>query len=107
MSATEVVELLAALRAGRLTLAEVAERFRRMQWPSSRRPTPTTYAELADQQDVVVDVPGSFDEVTAAYDRGALTSDEYQVLSDAVAAAIDAAIWVTGATPGAGSDSLE
>jgi len=107
MSATEVVELLAALRAGRLTLAEVAERFRRMQWPSSRRPTPTTYAELADQQDVDVDVPGSFDEVTAAYDRGLLTSHEYRVLSDAVAAAIDARLRATGATPAAGSDSPE
>lgn len=107
MSASEVAELLAALGAGRLTLAEVAERFRRVQWPSSRRPTPTTYAELADQQDVDVDVPGSFDEVTQEYDRGALTSDEYRVLSDAVAAAIDAWIRVTGTTPGAGSDSQE
>lgn len=107
MSGTEVVELIAGLRAGRLTLAEVAERFRRLQWPSSRRPTPMTYAELADQQDVDVDVPGSFDEVTAAYDRGALTSDEYRVLADAVAAAIDAGIRATRATPGAGSDSPE
>jgi hypothetical protein len=87
----EVGELIAALRSGQLSLDEVAGRFRRRDWPVTRRQTPITYAGMAEQQDVEADVPGSYDDVTAAYDRGDLTSEEYRVLSDAVAAAINAA----------------
>jgi hypothetical protein len=94
MSGSEVTECIAALRAGRLSLDEVAERFRHRDWPPARRPVPTTYAEMARQQDVEPDVPGSYDEVTAAYDRGDLTSEEYRVLSAAVAAALNAAAGV-------------
>ncbi len=90
MSATEVTECIAALRAGQMTLDEVAARFRRRNWAATRRAAPVTYAEMARQQDVETDVPGSYDEVTAAYDRGELTSEEYRVLSDAVADAINA-----------------
>ena len=89
MSASEVTEWISALRAGRMSLAEVAERFRQRDWSAARRPGPRTLAETAGQQDVEVDVPGSYDEVTAAYDRGDLTSDQYRVLSDAVADAIN------------------
>lgn len=91
MSGSDVTECIAALRGGWMSLDEVAERFRQRNWPAARRPTPTSYAEMAQQQDVEPDVPGSYDEVTAAYDRGDLTSHEYMVLSDAVAAAINAA----------------
>jgi len=90
MSATEVATLIAALRAGRLSIDQVAGRFSRMDWPATRRQPPSTYSEMAAQEDIEVDVPGSFDEVTAAYDRGELTSEEYRVLSDAVAEAISA-----------------
>lgn len=90
MSVTEVAWLLAELRAGKVNIDEVAARFRRRDWPATRRQAPATYDEMAAQQDVDVDVPGSLDEVTAAYDRGELTSDEYRVLSDAVADAINA-----------------
>ena len=69
----------------------MAERFRHTDWPVTGRHLARTYAELAAQQDVGVDVPGSLDEVTAAYDRGELTSEEYRVLCDAVADAINAA----------------
>ncbi len=100
MSGSEVTECIAALRAGRLSLDEVAERFRQRDWPRARRPAPTSYGEMAQQQDVELDVPGSYDEVTAAYDRGELTSDEYQVLSDAAAYAINR-------TSAAGSGSPE
>lgn len=92
MSRSDVAECIAALRAGWLSLDEVAERFRQRNWQVARRPVPTSYAEIAQQQDVEPDVPGSHDEVTAAYDRGDLTSHEYWVLSDAVAAAINAAV---------------
>jgi predicted RNA-binding protein associated with RNAse of E/G family len=90
MSTSEVAELVAALRAGRLTVDEVAERFRRRPWVAARRPVPRTYAEMAAQQDADADVPGSFDEVVAAYDRGELTRDQYRTLAHAVADAIDA-----------------
>jgi hypothetical protein len=90
MSSTEVSELIAALRAGTLSLDEVAERFRQRVWPPSRPAAPRNYEEMAAQRDPGADVPGSYDDVTAAYDRGELTSDQYQVLSDAVAEAINA-----------------
>jgi hypothetical protein len=96
MSGSEVTGYVAALRAGRMSLDEVAERFRQRDWPAARRPAPTTYAEMAQQQDVEPDVPGSYDEVTAAYDRGDLTSHEYRVLSDAVAEAINARTLAAG-----------
>jgi hypothetical protein len=91
MSGSEVTEWIAALRAGWMSLDEVAERFRQRDWPPARRPVPATFADMARQQDVEPDVPGSYDEVTAAYDRGDLTSEEYRTLSAAVAAAINAA----------------
>jgi hypothetical protein len=90
MSTSEVAGLIAALRAGTLTVEEVAERFRRRSWAAARRPVPRSYAEMAAQQDVDTDVPGSFDEVVAAYDRGELTREEYRTLARAVAEAIDA-----------------
>jgi len=45
---------------------------------------------MAEQQDPEPDVPASFDEVTAAYDRGELTRDQYRTLAHAVAEAINA-----------------
>ena len=91
MSTSEVARLLADLRVGRMSVDDVAERFSRRDWSATRRQPPATYEEMAAQQDVDVDVPGSLDEVTTAYDRGELTSDEYRVLSDAVADAINSA----------------
>lgn len=90
MSATEVAELIAAMRAGRLSVDEVAELFRHRSWVTARRPAPRTYAEMAAQQDAGADVPGSFDEVVAAYDRGELTREQYRTLAHAVADAINA-----------------
>jgi hypothetical protein len=90
MSSTEVTDLLAALRDGSISLDEVAARFRERSWPITRRPAPATYAELAGQQDPGADVPGSFDDVTAAYDRGEITRDQYRTLAHAVADAINA-----------------
>jgi hypothetical protein len=87
---TEVSELLAGFRAGEMDLDELIERFRRRSWVIARRPPPTTYMEMAEQEDPEPDVPGSFDEVTAAYDRGELTRDQYRALAHAVADAINA-----------------
>jgi hypothetical protein len=87
MTATEVTDLLAALRDGTMTLDEVAERFRQRSWPRNTRPAPTTYLELAAraQEDPEPDVPGSFDEVTAARYSGEITDDQYEVLAQAMA----------------------
>jgi hypothetical protein len=92
MSSSEVTDLIVALRAGSVSLDEVADRFRWRTWPRTRRAAPESYEELAAaaQLDPDADVPGSYDDVTAAYDRGELTSAEYDVLSEAVAESIRA-----------------
>lgn len=90
MSTSEVDGLISALRSGNLTLAEITERFRARSWPRTRRPTPLTALELAEQQDPEPDVPGSYDDLTGAYDRGELTAEEYDTLAEAIADAIRA-----------------
>jgi hypothetical protein len=90
MSTNEVDDLISALRSGNLTLAEVADRFRVRPWPRTRRAPAQTPLQWAEQQDPQPDVPGSYDDLTGAYDRGQLTAEEYDVLSDAVADSIRA-----------------
>jgi hypothetical protein len=92
MSSAEVTELLAALQAGDLSLSEVAERFRRRSWARTKAPAPQSYLELsaATLLDPGANVPGSFDEVTAAYDRGEITREQYRTLAHAVADSINA-----------------
>jgi hypothetical protein len=87
MITTEVIELIAALRNGSLSLEEVSERFRERTWPRTRKPAPASYLQMAADalEDPQPDVPGSFDEVTAAYDRGELTRAQYRTLAEAVA----------------------
>jgi hypothetical protein len=87
MTTTEVTELIAALRSGSLSLDEVAQRFRERAWPRTRKPAPASYLEMAADalEDPEPDIPGSFDEVTAAYDRGELTRPQYRALAEAVA----------------------
>jgi len=84
---SEVTDLISALRDGRMTLEQVARRFRERSWP--RRPTArsSTYLEraAAAQEDSDVYLPGSFDDVAAAHHEGKLTDQEYSVLSEAVA----------------------
>lgn len=84
---SEVTDLIEALRGGAMSLEDVAQRFRERSWPRRRTPEPQTYLELAAaaQQDPEPYVPGSFDDVVAAYDRGQISDDEYEVLSEAVA----------------------
>jgi hypothetical protein len=92
MITTEVTELIAALRNGSMSLEEVAQRFRERSWPRTSKPAPTSYLEMAAAalEDPEPDVPGSFDEVTAAYDRGELTRAQYRVLAEAVAESLRA-----------------
>jgi hypothetical protein len=83
---SEVTELINSYKAGGLTLDELAERFRARPWPATTPPPPSSYLEMAAraQEDPRPDVPNSYDDVTAAYARGDLTRDEYDVLSEAV-----------------------
>lgn len=85
----EVNELLDKYKAGELTLEELAQRFRVRRWPRTKRQEPKTYLEMAAraQEDPDPYVVGSWDDVAAAYFRHDLSTDEYTVLSEAVAEA--------------------
>jgi hypothetical protein len=89
---SEVTELIDALRNGTLSLDEVAQRFRERSWPRTRGPKPRTYLEraAAAEADPEPLIPGSFDEVAAAYHRGDLSLDAYRMLADAAAESIRA-----------------
>jgi hypothetical protein len=88
----EVADLLDALHQGSMTLDEVAERFRHRSWPTRKRPQPRSFLEAAaaDLEDPDPYIPGSYDDVVAAYDRGQLTDDQYAVLAKAIADATTA-----------------
>jgi hypothetical protein len=92
MSSADVRDLLAALGTGSLSLDDVATRFRERTWTDRASRHARTYLELAAaaQEDPEPDVPGSFDEVMAAYDRGEITREQYRTLAHAVADAINA-----------------
>ncbi len=85
----EVADLLNELHHGTLTLEDVAEQFRSRRWPRRRRTEPATYLEMAaaELQDPDPYIPGSFDDVAAAYHRRMLTPEQFHVLSEAVAEA--------------------
>lgn len=93
MSANEVTNLMGALKSGEMSLDEVAAKFRQRRWARTRGPLPRSYAELAEaaQLDPGANVPGSIDDVTAAYDRGEITREQYRTLAHAVADAINSA----------------
>jgi hypothetical protein len=84
----EVARMIDALQSGEMSLDEVAQRFRERSWPRTPRQEPRSYIEMAAaaQQDPEPYIPGSFDDVVAAYDLGKITDTEYAVLSEAVAA---------------------
>jgi hypothetical protein len=86
----DVTALISALRDGSMSLDSVAQQFRERTWPSTRKPPPRDYLEMAAraQEDPEPDVPGSFDEVVAAYYRRELTRDQYKVLAAAAADSI-------------------
>ena len=84
----EVEDWLKALHEGNLTLEEVAQLFRDRKWPGRRRQEAATYLELAarELEDPDPYIPGSYDDVAAAYHRGQLTDVQYSVLTEAMAA---------------------
>jgi hypothetical protein len=86
---SDVRELLEALHQGTISLEEVALRFRQRAWPWRRASRPATYLEMAAAELLDPDpyLPGSFDDVVAAYDAGTITQDQFRVLAQAVALA--------------------
>jgi hypothetical protein len=84
---SEITELLHALEDGKITLDEVAERFREHKWPRKRVIEYDTYEELAARnlQDPDPYVPGSFDDVAAAYHQKKISREQFRALSEAVA----------------------
>ena len=89
---SEVTDLITALREGSMSLEEVAQRFRERSWPRTKATPPTSYLEMAAaaQEDPEPYVPGSFDQVAAAYRQGNLTRVQYRVLADAAAESLRA-----------------
>lgn len=90
---SEVTDLINKYKAGHLTLDELAQMFRTRHWPPTPPPGRTSrYLDMAAQaqQDPGSDVPGSFDDVEAAFFRHDLTAEEYELLHDAVADASQA-----------------
>jgi hypothetical protein len=85
---SEVTEKILAFHRGVITFDQVVQYFRERSWPrSGATHDPQTYLEMAAiaQRDPEPDVPGSFDDVVAAYDRGLLTRDQYRTLAEAAA----------------------
>ena len=83
----EIARMMDALQSGEMSLDEVARRFRERSWPRRPRQEPKDYLEMAEaaQQDPEPYIPGTFDDVVAAYDQGKISDAEYTVLSEAVA----------------------
>lgn len=83
----EVSKLLDALYDGSLELDEVAKIFGQRTWPRREHARTDTYSEMAaaEQEDPDVYIPGSYDDVVAAYDRGRLTDAQYETLVNAIA----------------------
>jgi hypothetical protein len=75
-----------------MSLDDVADIFRRRNWPDIRSPVPQSYKDLAAVtiQDPDPEIPGSFDDVVAAYDRGEITREQYRTLAEAAADSIRA-----------------
>ena len=89
---SDITDLIAALSRDELSLDEVAQRFRERSWPPTTPPAPVTQAEWEARlmADPDPHVPGSFDDVAAAFFRGDITLDQYSVLSAAAAESINA-----------------
>jgi hypothetical protein len=83
----QVAALLSALRDGTVSVEEVASRFRELSWPRRDERRPASYIELAIQalQDPEPYIPGSYDDVAAAFHRGDLSLDQFDLLSEAIA----------------------
>jgi hypothetical protein len=82
-----VTSMLTSFRDGKLTLDDLSLEFRARRWPQVPDVCPP---ELEQARTAIDDpepyVPGSFDDVVLAYDRGWLSDPDYEVLAGAAAA---------------------
>ena|ERR1700722_2102829 len=83
----DVTEFLHALQSGEMTLEEVAYQFRQRKWPRRRSAMSESNGDTAarELEDPHPYIPGSYDDVAAAYNQNKITSDQYRVLSEAIA----------------------
>ncbi len=82
----EVATMIRAYLAGEMTLDALAGRFRSRRWPAVPPVTPPGMEEAAAAiDDPEPYVPGSFDDVVWAYDRGWITDPDYEALAAAAA----------------------
>src|SRR5215469_7508315 len=83
----EVQALLDGLHEGTITLEEVARRFRAHKWPRRQKNAPASFLDMAaaELEDPDPYIPGSFDDVAAAYHQKKITRDQFRTLSEAVA----------------------
>jgi hypothetical protein len=83
----EVIELLDALHDGTVNLDDVAQRFRERRWPRRKPQEHSSYLEMAaaELSDPEPYVPGSYDDVAAAYHANKISQDQFRVLSTAIA----------------------
>lgn len=83
----EVADMIDAWRAGRMSLADLAWRFRARNWPAVPSPCPPDMQEARPAiDDLEPYVLGSFDDVVLAYDLGRLADADYETLAHAAAA---------------------
>jgi Zeta toxin len=83
-----VTAMIDAWRAGQVTLAELVRQFSARTWPAVPSVCPPGLADArAAIDDLEPYVPGSFDDVVAAYDLGQLSDTEYGPLAVAAARA--------------------
>jgi hypothetical protein len=103
---SEVTDLIAALRAGTVSLDEVARRFRERTWPETLSPEVPNDSDPLDRalDDPDPYVPGSFDDLSAAFHRRDLTLEEYNVLAQAAADSINAAQQHGRSSPASSAD---
>ena len=76
---------IAAYVSGELTLEELVQLFRARQWPKVPKAWPPGLERASSAiSDPEPYVPGSFDDVVRAYDRGEISDLEYEFLASAV-----------------------
>jgi hypothetical protein len=85
----EVATMIWAYLAGEMTMEALCGRFRSRRWPAVPPVTPPGMEEAAAAiDDPEPYVPGSFDDVVRAYDRGWITDPDYEALAMAAAAGV-------------------
>lgn len=83
----EVADTLTALHEGTISIDEAARRFKERHWPRRSQSEGRNSKNLAEIQLTDPDsyLPGSFDDVTLAYNRKIISEEQYEILARAMA----------------------